>query len=163
MANSTLSENTVSSKYGSNFTYTTGAVIKDIAAPKIEVQLDTIIDATRKLRICITPLRPINRLEVFTNEVEFLKADINSIPLSDYYLKNRPTRKLITHYISDMKYTELNLEIPVGSKLELTFYEASNDLLNNTNFSVPKRPEENIPMPFVLNDAIVTIQKIKFD
>ena len=163
IASGKVSDHTISSKYSTNFTYSKEAPIKAIPVPKIEVQLDTIINTTRKLRICITPQRPVNRLEVFTNEVEIQKADINSIPLSNYFLKNRPSGKLITHYISDIPYTELNLEIPVGSKLELTIYEASNDLLTNANFRVPKRPKDNIPMPFVLNDAILTIQKISFD
>ena len=55
------------------------------------------------------------------------------------------------------------LEIPVEQELELTIYEASNDLLTNGLFTIPKRKENQIPMPFVLNDAILTIQKVKFE
>ena len=163
MGNGPLAKNTISSKYGSSFTYTQEAPLKDIPAPTISIQLDTVINTTRKLRICITPQRPINRLEVFTNAVAIGKADVNSIPLSEYYLKNRKGGKLITHYISDIHYTELTLEIDKDAPLELTIYEASNDLLDNPDFSIPKRPEENIPMPFVLNDAILIIKKIRFE
>lgn len=158
-----LSENTISSKYGSSFTYTQEAPLKAIATPKVEVLSDTIIDTSRNLRICITPQRPINRLEVFTNEIAIQKADINGIALSDYFLEHRSSGKLVTHYISDINYTELNLEFPAEAKLELTIYEASNDLLNNALFTIPQRPENQIPMPFVLNDAILTIQKISFE
>ena len=158
-----LSENTISSKYGSRFTFTEEASLKAIPTPNIEVQLDTIIDNIRKLRVCITPQRHINRLEVFTNNTTILKADVNSVPLSDYYLKNRKGNKLITHYVSDIQYTELNLEIPKESTLELTVYEASNDLLESPEFNIPKRPEHTLPMPFVLNDAILTIKKISFE
>ena len=131
--------------------------------PNIDTQLDTIMGAIRHLRVCITPNRAINRLEVFTNDVAILKADVNGIELSEYYLKNRGNGKLITHYISDIVYTELNLEIPSDAILELTVYEASNDLLSNALFTIPKRKENEIPMPFILNDAILTIQKVKFD
>ena len=162
MASNSLAKNTISSKYGSNFTYTQEAPIKAIPAPTVEVLIDTVTAGSRKLRICITPNRPINRLEVFTNKVAILKADVNSVPLTDYYLKNRKAGKLMTHYISDTQYTELNLEIDTDAPLELTIYEASNDLLENPAFSVPKRPEENIAMPFVLNDAVLTIKKVKF-
>lgn len=162
-ADSTLNKNTLSSKYGSGFTYTNAAPLKDIPAIKVDVQLDTVINAIRNLRVCITPQRPINRLEVFTNNVDILKADVNGIALSEYALKKKGNRKLITHYISDINYTELNLEFPENEKLELTIYEASNDLLTNPLFTVPQRAENQIPMPFVLNDAILTIQKIKFD
>ena len=78
-------------------------------------------------------------------------------------MTNRKGNKLITHYVSDIQYTELNLEIPNESSLELTVYEASNDLLDNPEFNIPKRPEHNLPMPFVLNDAILTIKKISFE
>jgi hypothetical protein len=160
---STLTKNTISSKYGSNFTYTNKASLKEVPTPNIDIILDTVMGTIRHLRVCITPNRAINRLEVFTNEVNILKADVNGIELSEYYLKNRANGKLITHYISDIAYTELNLEIPSEAKIELTIYEASNDLLSNALFTIPKRKENEIPMPFILNDAILTIQKVKFD
>ncbi len=158
-----LGENTISSKYGSAFTYTTNTEAKGIAPPKLEVLMDSTIGDTRRLELCITPQRNVNRLEVFSNDVRLEKARINGLQLSDYYLENRRRGKLVTHYISDNAYTELLLEFPKEEVLELTIYEASNDLLENPLFSVPQDPMNNIPMPFVLNDAILTIQKIRFD
>lgn len=152
----------LTSKYGTGFTYTSEAPVKNIAPPKIETTLDTIIGDLRKLEICLTPQRSTNRLEIFTNDVEITKATINRIELSEYYLKNRKNSKLVTHYVSNNDYTELQITIPKESALELTLYEASNDLLNNPLFTVPPRPENNIPMPFVLNDAIMVSKKIKF-
>ena len=38
---------------------------------------------------------------------------------------------------------------------------ASFDLLENESFSIPSRPDDRIPMPFVLNDAIVVTKKIE--
>jgi hypothetical protein len=163
LADSTLTEKTISSKYASNFTFTNDAPIKDVPKPTIEVQLDTIIGVQRKLRISITPNRAINRLEVFTNKAKVDKATVNGIELSEYFLKSRGGGKLITHYISDNNYTDITLEIPKQEVLELTIYEASNDLLDNALFTVPQRKENQIPMPFILNDAILTIQKVKFD
>tara|TARA_R110000796_G_scaffold36811_1_gene93360 strand:- start:17224 stop:19506 length:2283 start_codon:yes stop_codon:yes gene_type:complete len=152
----------LSSKYGTGFTFMSEAPVKNIAPPKIETTLDTIIGDHRKLEICLTPQRSTNRLEIFTNDVEITKATINRIELSEYYLKNRKNSKLVTHYVSNNDYTELQITIPKESALELTLYEASNDLLNNPLFTVPPRPENNIPMPFVLNDAILVSKKIKF-
>ncbi|MDL5514123.1 M28 family peptidase [Arenibacter sp. M-2] len=152
----------LSSKYGTGFSYISEAPVKNIAPPKIETTLDTIIGDHRKLEICITPQRNTNRLEIFTNDVDIIEAHINKIELSDYYLKNRKNNKLVTHYISNNDYTELQITIPKESDLELSLYEASNDLLNNPLFTVPPRPEDNIPMPFVLNDAILISKKIRF-
>jgi hypothetical protein len=152
----------LSSKYGTGFSYTAEAPVKKIAPPKVETTMDTIIGDHRKLEICITPQRNTNRLEIFTNDVAIIKANINKIELSDHYLKNRKSNKLVTHYVSNNDYTELQITIPKDTQLELTLYEASNDLLDNPNFTVPPRPEDNIPMPFILNDAIMITKKLKF-
>lgn len=99
----------------------------------------------------------------FSNGVELKKASVNNIELSEHYLTNRKNGKLITHYISNNDYTELRFAIPKEAKLKLTIYEASNDLLSNAQFTVPERPDDIIPMPFVLNDAVLVIKTISFD
>ena len=158
-----LAGKTISSKYSSGFTYVSTAPIKEITPPQIDTTRDTIVGDERILELCITPQRDVNRLDVFTNDITINKASINNIPLSDYYLENRKPGKLITHYISDNDFTEMSLAIPKDSNLELTFYESSNDLLDNTLFTVPERPVDNIPMPFVLNDAILLTKTIRFE
>ena len=158
-----LNENTISSKYNSGFTYVADAPLKNIASSKIQQTKDTIINNERHLQICITPQRNVNRLDVFTNNATISKATINSLELSEFFLKNRKNGKLIAHYISDNDYTELDLVIPQHEKLQLTIYEASNDLLANEQFTVPERPNTTIPMPFVLNDAVVITKTIRFE
>ena len=157
-----LSEKTISSKYSSGFTYVADAPTKEIGQMQIEKTRDTIIGNSRLLDICITPNRNVNRLEVFT-ETPLESASVNTIKLSDYYLENRWRGKLATHYISNNEYTDLQLSIPKDSILELTIYEASNDLLNNSQFTIPARPEDNIPMPFILNDAILVTKTVRFE
>ena len=158
-----LADKTISSKYATGFTYVAKAPTKAITGPKIETTLDTLIGNERLLEICISPQRAVNRLEVFSNDIHITKASVNNIPLTPYYLENRRRGKLVTHYIRDNANTELRLSIPKDSVLELTLYEASNDLLNNPLFTVPARPENNIPMPFVLNDAILVTKKVRFE
>ena len=158
-----LAGRTISSKYASGFTYVSTAPIKEIIPPKIETTRDTIVGDERILELCITPQRDVNRLEIFTNNIELHEATVNNIELSDHYLANRTKGKLITHYISNNDYTELQLAFPKEAKLELTLYEASNDLLSNPLFTVPERPEDNIPMPFVLNDAILLTKTVTFE
>ena len=91
------------------------------------------------------------------------RASVNGIPLSAHYLENRRGGKLITHFVSENDPTSLDLAFPAGSPLELSVYEASNDLLTNPLFSVPPRPDNQIPMPFVLNDAVLVIQTVRFE
>ncbi len=153
---------TISSKYRTNLSYIADAPKKDIPTPYIDKTLDTIIGQNRMIEICITPKRKVNRLEVFTNPVPLQAAKVNQIELSSHFLENRRS-KLITHYITNNDFTELALTFPKDSVLELTLYEASNDLLTHKDFSVPERPNNSIPMAFVLNDAILTIKTLRFD
>jgi len=159
----TLNNTVISSKYGSGFSYVADAPSKNIPAPEIETTMDTIIGEDRHLQISIKPKRNVNRLEVFTNEVAIREARVNGIELSSYFLKNRIRGKLITHYISNNDYTEIDLILPKGEKLQLTLYEAANDLLTNKQFTIPARPKDNIPMPFILNDATLLIKTINFE
>lgn len=154
---------TIASKYGSSFTYTSEAPAKALKYPEIDVVIDTLIGADRHLEICVAPQRPVNRLDVFTNDTPISAATVNQIPLSEHYLNNRRNGKLVTHFISNNDYTELALIYPKDAILELVFYESSNNLLNHPQFSVPDRPDTSIPMPFVLNDAIMTIKTLRFE
>lgn len=153
---------TISSKYRTNLKYVADAPHKEIPVPYIDTVLDTIIGENRVIEVCITPNRDVNRLEVFTNPIKLGKAKVNRIELSPYFLENRKSR-LVTHYITDNNFTELQLEFPKDSVLELTLYEASNNLLSHPDFSIPERPKNSIPMPFVLNDAILTIKTLRFE
>jgi hypothetical protein len=154
---------TLSSKYSTGFTFVSNAPIKDIPAPLVELVSDTIQGAQRVMEICITPQRLVNRLELFTNDVPIEEATVNQTKLSKEFLKNRRRGKLVTHYITDNEFTLIELQIPKDSVLELSIFEASNDLLSNQYFSVPSRPDDTMPMPFVLNDAILTTKTIKFE
>jgi len=153
---------TISSKYGTNLNYVSNAPKKNIKTPYIDTVIDTIIGDKRMIELCITPKRDVNRLEVFTNPIDIASATVNRIPLSSYFLEHRKSR-LVTHYITNNDFTELQLEFPKDSVLELTLYEASNNLLTHPNFSVPERPKNSIPTPFVLNDAILTIKTLRFE
>ncbi|MGW9684929.1 M28 family peptidase [Flagellimonas sp. 2504JD1-5] len=153
---------TLASKYGSGFTYTAKAPKKDIAIPWIDTVKDTIVGDNRILELCVTPKRDVNRLDIYANSIKFSSVKVNKIALSDNFLEKR-RKKLVTHYISNNDYTELEMSFPKDSVLELSFYESSNDLLSNPDFTVPERPETSIPMPFVLNDAILVTKNLRFE
>ncbi len=149
------------SKYNSGYTHVSAAPVKDISGPVVTIEKDTTLNGNRMLEIGIFPQRDVNRLEVFTNAIQVKKASINGIELSEFYLKERRSTRLFTHYISTNDSTMLKLSIPAGTELELTLYEASNDLLAHPMFTIPERPDELIPMPFVLNDAVIVKKTIR--
>ena len=158
-----LSKRVISSKYRTPFRYVKEAPLKKILAPGVEIQEDTLLGENRSVRICIRPNRPVNRLDVFTDATFFSEAIINSIPLKEAFLKRRKGGKLVTHYVSDNDNTEIYLTFPKDSTFSLMLYESSNDLLNHEAFTIPQRPPDNIAMPFVLNDAIMTISSCKIE
>ena len=152
----------LSSKYGSRFSFVADAPVKAIKGPSIQTTTDTIIGNTRYLSMQIVPQRKVNRLEVFTNYVPIASASVNGKPLSLYALANTKSGKLFTHYINDNDTTELHVSIAKNDSLKLTFYEASNDVLEHPLFEIQRRPTNSIPMPFVLNDAIITVNALQF-
>ena len=124
--------------------------------------MDTIIGDERLLELCISPTRNVNRLDIYTNEVRLNSAEVKGIKLNEYYLKNRKDDRLITHFISENEDTELIVSWPKGSPLQLKIYESSTDLLDKKEFDIPQRPATEIPMPFVLNDALLWTKTYTF-
>ena len=153
----------LSSKYGTGFSQLHYAPNINLKEPEISIQKDTVIGNKRQVSISIQSERIINRLEVFTNDINLLKANVNQIELSDFYLENRRGGKLITHFVSDNEPTVLELVYPENQILELKIIEASNDLLKNSTLGVLPRPETEIPMPFVLNDAVAILKTLKIE
>lgn len=154
-------KNHFSSKYKTGFTYTQDAPLKNIQTPDISIKSDTIINSERHIKLCITPHRNVNRLELFSAN-KFLKCSANGVIFNKSYLENRDER-LLTHYVSNNEDTELNLVVKANESIEILIYESSNDLLDNPAFDVPKRASNAIPMPFVLNDAVIVKKTIKIE
>ncbi|ETN93744.1 M28 family peptidase [Zhouia amylolytica] len=150
-----------SSKYKTGFTYSSEAPVKNIDLPDIRMKQDTVINNERHVKICITPHRHVNRLELFSS-TPFIECHANGIVFDKNYLKNRGDR-LLTHYISHNEDTELYLVSKVNEPIEITLYESSNDLLNGIDFNIPQRASDAIPMPFVLNDAIIIKKTIRIE
>jgi hypothetical protein len=152
---------TIYSKYNSRYTQVAPGPVKNITGPVVIIEKDTTLNGNRMLEVGIFPQRSVNRLEVFTNTTPIKKASVNGIELSEFYLKERKGARLFTHYVSDNDSTMLELSIPAGAELELIIFEASNDLLEHPLFTIPPRPKDIIPMPFVLNDAVILKKTIR--
>lgn len=153
----------ISSKYDSKFTRKSPAPIKDIPQMTINKTKDTILgDFGRLIKLGFTHNRPVNRLDIYTNDVPLHRVIVNGIQLSDTYLGERQGGRLLTHYISENAETELTILLPKDLPLEIKLYEASNDLLSNTLFTVPERPSSEIPKPFVLNDAVLVTKTVQY-
>ena len=59
------------------------------------------------------------------------------------------------------KNVRISFTIDKNVKPDFTLSEVSYDLLSNKKFSLKPRSEIMMPMPFVVNDAIICSRKIK--
>ena len=164
-----LSNNVIASKYSTGFTKMNEAPVKALVYPEVEVFKDTIIGDFRHLSVYIASKRQADRIDMFA-EPQYIFKDftINGIDAyklneSSYAFENRRNNRLFSYYVVDNEPLELQFTVPKDQKTKLLLYEASNDLLENRLFTIPERPKNMIPKPFVLNDAIVITKEILID
>ena len=152
------------SKYNSEFTFANNAEIMPVTGPNIEYLKDSIAANFRFLKIRITPTRPVNRYDIFAaNEMNFFNFKANGVANIEQKGKmlNRNGKKLLSYYVSDNIPLELEFAINQKTVLDMDLLESSFDLLTNPAFAIAKRKPTMMPLPFVLNDAIVIKQHIK--
>ncbi|WP_417884768.1 M20/M25/M40 family metallo-hydrolase [Zunongwangia sp.] len=165
----TTTENKFSSKYHSGFSWRS-------EAPRIEIKKPTInlkkIDSSAneiQYSLKITPNRNSKRIEIYTKDiVDFNNFKVNGLAEKNVKLgeeafnmfTRRWKHRLLTYYISSKDTLEMNFSLDKSKSAEFIMYESSYNLLDNKQLDVPKRAENMIPKPFVLNDAIIYKKEI---
>lgn len=159
-----LNKNIVASKYNSGYSFASKAPNKNIPKASFTFIRDTIIGAYRSITLEINANRNINRMDVFAHEnLKFHNLRANGIKNSNQeksFYKRKKTL-LLNYFPINNKPLTLSFQIKKDAVLDMDVMTSSFDLLENSQFSIPKRPDSFIPMPFVLNDAIIVKQKIK--
>jgi len=159
-----LNVNPLFSKYNSQFTFASTAMVRDLPEPEIEFLKDSIVGKYRYLKIKISPQRKVNRYDIFAADKMIfhnLKAN-GAIALGQkgsLYL--RKNRKILSYYVVDNEPLEIQFSIPAKTPLDMELMESSFDLMDNPAYRMEKRKSWMMPMPFVLNDAVVIKKKIK--
>lgn len=151
-------KNVPQSKYQSGFTYTHAAPEKEIDVPEIKILRERIQGEFRWVELEITPNRPVQSMIVFAHEnlnLHHLKANGATKPNAKGSLHERKGTQVVNYYPIQNKPLVLSFQFQKDFPLELEVTTASFDLLQNKLFSIPPRPDDLIPMPFVLTDAIV--------
>lgn len=158
-----LSQFDFSSKYNSGFSYYENAPTKSISKPIITFLKDTIIGNYRNIKLEINANKNVNRMDVFAPkklQIHNLKANgIKNINQEGSLFK-RKKAQVLNYYPIGNKPLTLSFQIHKDENLEVDVMISSFDLLENNQFSIPKRPDAFIPMPFVLTDAIVVKKRI---
>lgn len=152
------------SKYDSKFTYANEAMVREIAEPTVEFLTDSIVGGQRLVKIKITPQRKVNRYDIFANEnmqLHNLVANGATVLGQKGSLYQRNGKKIISYYVVDNQPLLLRFSFPKKTPLDMQLMESSFDLMHNPTFPMEKRKADMMPMPFVLNDAVVIVKKIK--
>jgi hypothetical protein len=152
------------SKYGAKFSFIADAPQKNIAKPIIEFLKDTVVGKLRLLEIKITPLRKVNRYDIFANpKMEFYGFKANNVKdldsEGDKLVRN--DNKILMYYLVNNEPLVMKFSIPKATVLDMKFTESSFDLLSNPAFEIQKRESWMTPTPFILNDAVIIVQKLK--
>lgn len=152
------------SKYGSEFTFMASTTAKNIAKPSILFLRDTIKGNQHIYKIAITPNRKVNRYDIYNlnnSTINNLKA--NGVFHVDAKSKigGKISNKVLSYYVTDSTPLVIEFSINAKQQLDLKLRESSFDLLTNPSIKVDPRKKGMIPMPFVLNDAVIIEEKVK--
>jgi hypothetical protein len=161
-----ITGSTSKSKYNTSYRYHKETENRNIQPPLITKTIDTIINNERTISFNVNPQRKIHKIELIANDaITFNTIGVQNIQLDKKSEDDRLTVKkgTILSYYMTQKDSILKIDFKVDTTVNpnLSIIESSFDLLTNDLFTIKPRTNEMMPMPFVTNDAIITIQKIK--
>ena len=157
---------TSKSKYNTSYRYHTKTENRAIVAPMITKTMDTIIDRFRTISLLIKPQRNVNKIELIANEA----ITFNTLGVQDVFLDKKSSdavlkvnKGTILSYFLTKRDSVLKVDFTIEKNIipNINIIESSFDLLDNPLFDITPRTNIMMPMPFVMNDAIITIQKLK--
>jgi len=127
---------------------------------------DTVINNLRTISMVIKPQRKVNKIELIANEaVSFHNLSVQGVMVDKK--ENEDTYKFASGTILSYYFATLDTDLTIDltfdahSTPNISLIEASFDLLTNPLFEITPRTKEMMPMPFVTNDAVITMQQLK--
>lgn len=151
------------SKYNTSFNYYQKAENKNIRISNIKINQDTIINNQRSISFTITPTRNIDKYELYTNtQIELTNFTVNGTlyDKGKVFVADKGTL-LIYQMANTDKDLTISFTIDKNTQPDIVINEISNDLLSHPKFTIRPRSEIMMPMPFVVNDAIICTRKLK--
>ncbi len=159
----TFEKNAINSKYKTRLKYYVKTANKAILTSKITIEEDTIIGNKRNISFTVLPQRKTNKIEFISNEaIHFHQLKVNGVfanKQNGISIKNG-TFLSYTMGNSDSEI-KISMIVDIDANPTILLKEISYDLLTHPQFNIPPRTNEMMPMPFVVNDAIITLQKLK--
>ena len=161
-------QNTTASKYRTNIQLHTKAAIINLEKPVISIVEDTIIGTDRKLALRIESPRNANKIELLTKTpIQFKTFTVNKEPLKNEtkgeFVFSVEKGTIMNFYrTSAAEILEIAFVVDKEQKMDIDVLEVKYDLFTNPQFKITPRTAIMIPMPFVLNDAIMIKTNLKF-
>ncbi|WP_440120163.1 M20/M25/M40 family metallo-hydrolase [Tenacibaculum sp. Ill] len=151
------------SKYNTSFNYYQKAENKNIRISNIKVNQDTIINNQRSISFTITPTRNIDKYELYTNtQIELTNFTVNGTLYDNGEAFTADKGTLLIYQMANTdKDLTISFTIDKNTQPDIVINEISNDLLSHPKFTIRPRSEIMMPMPFVVNDAIICTRKLK--
>ncbi len=157
---------TSKSKYNTSYKFHKKTGNRAINPPLISKVTDTIIGNFRNISLMIKPQRAVNKLELIANDsITFNSIGVQNVLLdkedeTDTFKIKRGT---ILSYFLAAKDSILKVDFTINKNSipNISLIESSFDLQTNPLFKIQPRTNEMMPMPFVTNDAVITLQKLK--
>lgn len=152
------------SKYRKSYTFVKETTSKELPPPYICIEKDTLIGTEREITMVIEPQRKTHQLRLYSPvDTPFLAMAFNGQEVkpdsTETLYKKRKQAKLMTHYISDQDSLAFRFRLPQGVSPDFTVETYSLDLLTHPKFTMAARPAYTMPLPFVVNDAVITKHK----
>lgn len=131
-------------------------------APKHSFEASTYkVDHLDEKTISITlfPAKASHRIELFLNKpTTFSQIIVNGKQFHGNLERNQ---HLLTYFVVNQEPISILIATEEANKLNnLLLIESSYELINNSILNIPQRPLDEIPMPFVINDALIQTKKI---
>ncbi|MHC9089348.1 M28 family peptidase [Tenacibaculum sp. IMCC1] len=151
------------SKYNTSFNYYQKAENKNIRISNIKIHQDTIVNNQRNISLTITPTRNIDKYELYTNtQIELTNFTVNETLYDKGKAFTADKGTLLIYQMANTnKDLTISFTIDKNTQPDIVINEISNDLLSHPKFTIRPRSEIMMPMPFVVNDAIICTRKLK--
>ncbi len=152
------------------FAQTQATTYLDIPATTIIKTIDTLSNGNLKYSLQIIPQRKLNLIALNSPQsIDFSNISGNQIPIKSLAARHpksnkSPTKesnRLLSYFPNGADTLNLSFEVQQDLHPVIEVFGISNDLLSNPWVKVPARPKNTMPKAFVVNDVIVTKQKIE--
>lgn len=153
------------SKYANRFKFASHAEDINIAASSHSVELMNQDSTSKRFKFSLTPNRELNRYEAFFDRaIEIDKVSINGKFIDIDFANQFSPRNLrfFNYYVANQEALTIEFTAFTNEDFNLRIYESAYDLINHPKLNVQNRPSDEIPTPFVLNDATILTYTIPF-